>query len=126
MFSPNAPTLGHLNQLFGQVQMADALAQFSKTVFISKLAFVKENKLYQSLIGKQSEDSFQFSGTWWNFDLMLEDDTHLIIQIKATVLSLFSRDVLLNLPRKARVKRSEPSFSELQGFSYVHTKNVSK
>jgi hypothetical protein len=37
-----------LNQLLGQAQMADAFANFPQ-VRTSKLAFVKENKLYQSL-----------------------------------------------------------------------------
>lgn len=56
-----------LNQLLGQAQMADAFAKFSKTVFISKLAFVKENKLYQSLSSKRSEDGLQYKGTWEEF-----------------------------------------------------------
>lgn len=56
-----------LNQLLGQAQMADAFAKFSKTVFISKLAFVKENKLYQSLSSKKSEDGLQCKGTWEEF-----------------------------------------------------------
>ncbi|HID4045036.1 TPA: hypothetical protein ACXE9F_001452 [Pluralibacter gergoviae] len=56
-----------LNQLLGQAQMADAFAKFSKTVFISKLAFVKENKLYQSLSSKKSEDGIQCKGTWEEF-----------------------------------------------------------
>lgn len=56
-----------LNQLLGQAQMADAFAKFSVTVTTSKLAFVKENKLYQALKGKQSGDGHQFSGTWEEF-----------------------------------------------------------
>lgn len=60
------------------------------------------------------------------FELMLEDDAGMMFSTKAKTFSLSSRTALLNLPRKARVKRSEPSFSELQWFSYVHTKNVSK
>ncbi|MGV8638395.1 hypothetical protein ACV35T_02585, partial [Pseudomonas aeruginosa] len=36
-----------VNQLLGQAQMADAFAKFSVTVTTSKLAFVKENKLYR-------------------------------------------------------------------------------
>ncbi|MCW2478857.1 hypothetical protein [Candidatus Symbiopectobacterium sp. NZEC135] len=56
-----------LNQLLGQAQMADAFAQFSKTVLTSKMAFVKENKLYQSLKGKRSQDGLEFSGTWAEF-----------------------------------------------------------
>ncbi|MCO1937791.1 hypothetical protein FA431_32700, partial [Pseudomonas aeruginosa] len=56
-----------VNQLLGQAQMADSFAKFSKTVFISKLAFVKENKLYRAIQGKRSEDGLQFSGTWDEF-----------------------------------------------------------
>ena len=56
-----------LNQLLGQAQMADAFAKFSLTVSTSKLAFVKENKLYQSLKGKKTADGQQFSGTWDEF-----------------------------------------------------------
>ncbi|WP_334158688.1 hypothetical protein [Oryzomicrobium sp.] len=56
-----------LNQLLGQAQMADAFSQFSKTVFTSKLAFVKENKLYRALSGRKSENGIQFSGTWDEF-----------------------------------------------------------
>lgn len=56
-----------LNQLLGQAQMADAFAKFSKTVFISKLAFVKENKLYQSIAKNKTEDGLQLKGTWEEF-----------------------------------------------------------
>ena len=56
-----------LNQLLGQAQMADAFAKFSVTVTTSKLAYVKENKLYQALKGKQRGDGHQFSGTWEEF-----------------------------------------------------------
>ncbi|MCV0073271.1 hypothetical protein KUC74_20060 [Pseudomonas aeruginosa] len=60
-----------VNQLLGQAQMADAFAKFSKTVFISKLAFVKENKLYRAIKGKQGEDGLQLQGTWDEFCNML-------------------------------------------------------
>jgi hypothetical protein len=42
------------NQLLGQAQMALAFEEFSLTVRTSKLAFVKENKLYRALKGKKS------------------------------------------------------------------------
>lgn len=60
-----------LNQLLGQAQMADAFAKFSVTVTTSKLAFVKENKLYRTLSGKKSGDGHQFSGTWEEFCSLL-------------------------------------------------------
>lgn len=56
-----------LNQLLGQAQMADAFGKFSQTVWSSKLAFVKENKLYQSLKGKITPNGLELSGTWIEF-----------------------------------------------------------
>ena len=43
-----------LNQLLGQTQMAGAFEEFSRTVRTSKLAYVKENKLYRALVGRKS------------------------------------------------------------------------
>lgn len=60
-----------LNQLLGQTQMADAFAQFSLTVRTSKLAFVKENKLYRALKGKKTPDGQELSGTWDEFCRLL-------------------------------------------------------
>ncbi|WP_243729805.1 hypothetical protein, partial [Pseudomonas aeruginosa] len=60
-----------VNQLLGQAQMADAFAKFSVTVTTSKLAFVKENKLYRALQGKKTGDGHQFSGTWEEFCSLL-------------------------------------------------------
>lgn len=60
-----------VNQLLGQTQMADAFAKFSVTVTTSKLAFVKENKLYRALQGKKTGDGHQFSGTWEEFCSLL-------------------------------------------------------
>lgn len=57
-----------LNQLLGQAQMADSIAKFSLTVSTSKLAYVKENKLYRALRGQKSADGQQFlEGTWDEF-----------------------------------------------------------
>ncbi|KRP97460.1 hypothetical protein TX25_06020 [Pseudomonas lactis] len=56
-----------VNQLLGQAQMSDAFAKFSVTVTSSKIAFVKENKLYRALAGKQSGNGYQFQGTWEEF-----------------------------------------------------------
>lgn len=57
-----------LNQLLGQAQMSDAFAKFSVTVTTSKLAHVKENKLYRALKGQKSRDGHGFlSGTWQEF-----------------------------------------------------------
>ncbi|WP_448092466.1 hypothetical protein [Pseudomonas lini] len=57
-----------LNQLLGQAQMADSFTKFSLTVRTSKLAYVKENKLYKALKGKKTPDGQGFlSGTWDEF-----------------------------------------------------------
>lgn len=57
-----------VNQMLGQAQMADAFAKFSVTVTTSKLAFVKEHKLYRALKGQKSRDGHGFmSGTWQEF-----------------------------------------------------------
>lgn len=56
-----------LNQLLGQIQMARALTKLTLTVDVSKLAFVKENKLYQSLNGMKDLDGRGLSGTWEEF-----------------------------------------------------------
>ena len=60
-----------LNQLLGQAQMADAFEQFSRTVRTSKLAYVRENKLYRALKGIQTANGSPFSGTWDEFCLLL-------------------------------------------------------
>ncbi|MBN0690854.1 hypothetical protein JTM16_33975, partial [Pseudomonas aeruginosa] len=61
-----------VNQLLGQAQMAEAFTQFSLTVRTSKLAYVKETKLYRALKGKKSPDGQDFlSGTWEEFCLLL-------------------------------------------------------
>ncbi|MGG5965172.1 hypothetical protein ACQSED_26915 [Salmonella enterica] len=56
-----------LNQLLGQAQMAEAFGKFSQTVWSSKLAYVKENKLYQCLKGKTTPNGLELSGTWVEF-----------------------------------------------------------
>ena len=57
-----------LNQLLGQAQMAGAFEEFSRTVRTSKLAYVKENKLYQQLKGGLTPHGAEkLSGTWEEF-----------------------------------------------------------
>lgn len=60
-----------VNQLLGQAQVADAFGKFSQTVWSSKLAHVKENKLYRALAGKQMPNGLEFSGTWEEFCRLL-------------------------------------------------------
>lgn len=56
-----------VNQLLGQAQMADAMSQFSRTVRLSKLAHVKETKLYRALAGKKMPNGSALQGTWEEF-----------------------------------------------------------
>lgn len=60
-----------VNQLLGQAQMADAFGKFSQTVWSSKLAYVKENKLYRALAGKKNPNGLELLGTWEEFCAML-------------------------------------------------------
>lgn len=56
-----------VNQLLGQAQLAGAFEQFSRTVSVSKLAVVKENKLYQQLSGMRTPNGSELKGTWEEF-----------------------------------------------------------
>ncbi|ENY6783338.1 hypothetical protein ACF1CY_000754 [Providencia rettgeri] len=60
-----------LNQLLGQVQMADAFTKLTATVAVSKMAYVKENKLYQYLNGVNDRDGRGLKGTWEEFCKLL-------------------------------------------------------
>ncbi|PIA65836.1 hypothetical protein CDR19_25790, partial [Ectopseudomonas toyotomiensis] len=60
-----------VNQLLGQAQMAETFGKFSQTVWASKLAFVKENKLYRAIKGKTAPNGLVFSGTWEEFCSLL-------------------------------------------------------
>lgn len=60
-----------LNQLLGQAKMADAFCKFTATVAISKMAYVKESKLYQLLAGMKDRDGRGFTGTWEEFCKLL-------------------------------------------------------
>lgn len=56
-----------VNQLLGQAQMAEAISKLTATVSVSKMAFVKENKLYRQLAGAQNRDGRGLNGTWEEF-----------------------------------------------------------
>lgn len=57
-----------VNQLLGQAQIAGAFEDFSRTVRTSKLAHVKENKLYRALAGmKNPHGAENLRGTWEEF-----------------------------------------------------------
>ncbi|MGV5427481.1 hypothetical protein ACV4WK_34240, partial [Pseudomonas aeruginosa] len=57
-----------VNQLLGQAQLAGAFEDFSRTVRISKLAYVKENKLYREIKGMKFRTGAEsMNGTWEEF-----------------------------------------------------------
>lgn len=57
-----------VHQLLGQSQMAGAVEAFSRTVRISKLALVKERKLYRAIAGGKIPHGAQvLNGTWEEF-----------------------------------------------------------
>lgn len=61
-----------VNQLLGQAQMAGAFEEFSRTVRTSKLAYVKENKLYRAIAGRKSPHGAEImSGSWEEFCALL-------------------------------------------------------
>lgn len=45
-----------VNQLLGQVQMANSFARFADVVSLTKLKHIKETKMYRALAGKQGVD----------------------------------------------------------------------
>lgn len=60
-----------VNQLLGQAQMATALGKMAETFGVSKLAAVKEGKLYQSLKGTATPNGSELMGTWEEFCSLL-------------------------------------------------------
>ncbi|MBR8368581.1 hypothetical protein [Burkholderia cenocepacia] len=61
-----------VNQLLGQAQVAGAFEEFSRTVRITKLAFVKENKLYRQIEGMKLRTGAEpLKGTWEEFCSLL-------------------------------------------------------
>jgi vacuolar-type H+-ATPase subunit I/STV1 len=59
------------NQILGQVQMARSIARFADVVSLSKLAHIKETKMYRALQGKKGIDAdgneIADVGTWDGF-----------------------------------------------------------
>lgn len=64
-----------LNQMLGQIQMGRAFAKFADVVSISKLAHIKETKMYRALAGKTGVDrdgnEITDVGTWEGFCLVI-------------------------------------------------------
>jgi hypothetical protein len=56
-----------VNQLLGQAQAFQAAGDLLRTFGVSKLAIVKENKLYQQLAGTFTPNGSELRGTWAEF-----------------------------------------------------------
>ena len=56
-----------VNQLLGQAQAFQAAGNLLQTFGVSKLAIVKENKLYQQLSGSKTPNGLELKGTWVEF-----------------------------------------------------------
>jgi hypothetical protein len=56
-----------VNQLLGQAQAFQAAGDLLRTFGVSKLAIVKENKLYQQLAGSTTPNGSELKGTWVEF-----------------------------------------------------------
>ena len=56
-----------VNQLLGQAQAFQAAGNLLQTFGVSKLALVKENKLYQQLSGMKTPNGSELKGTWVEF-----------------------------------------------------------
>ena len=56
-----------VNQLLGQAQAFQAAGNLLRTFGVSKLALVKESKLYQQLSGMKAPNGSELKGTWVEF-----------------------------------------------------------
>lgn len=56
-----------VNQLLGQAQAFQAAGNLLQTFGVSKLAIVKESKLYQQLNGMKTPNGLELKGTWVEF-----------------------------------------------------------
>ncbi|CAD6006025.1 TPA: hypothetical protein ACV5CF_001917 [Escherichia coli] len=104
-----------LNQLLDQAQMADAFEQFSRTVRTSKLAFVKENKLYRNLKGKKTPNGSEFSGTWDEFCNVLGISVDKA-DLDIANLRTFGEKALESMPRMGSGYRELRQFRRLQDY----------
>ena len=60
-----------VNQLLGQAQAFQAAGNLLQTFGVSKLALVKQNKLYQQLSGMKAPNGLELKGTWVEFCQLL-------------------------------------------------------
>ncbi|ECH3812651.1 hypothetical protein FPC62_00715 [Salmonella enterica] len=101
-----------LNQLLGQAQMADAFGKFSRTVRTSKLAFIKENKLYRHLKGNKTPHGAEFSGTWEGFCELLGSSVDQVDR-DITNLRTFGEEALESMSRMGIGYRELRQFRKL-------------
>lgn len=88
-----------VNQLVGQVQMAQAFSKFTTVVSLSKLQYIKENKLYRVLSGKIADESDEKAptvSTWDGFCRLL-GTTASKVDEDLRNLSVFGEDALNSL-----------------------------
>ncbi|VVG72118.1 hypothetical protein PAP18089_03111 [Pandoraea apista] len=102
-----------VNQLLGQAQMAGAFEQFSRTVRISKLAYVKENKLYRQIKGlKLRTGSESLDGTWEEFCGLLGMSVDKV-DLDITNLRTFGEEALESMSRMGIGYRELRQFRKL-------------
>lgn len=91
-----------MNQLLGQFQMAQAISSFTTVVGLSKLAHIKENKLYRGLAGKKVLDATGAEitdvGTWAGFCRMIGSSSQTIDE-QLQNRRVFGEEALDNLSR---------------------------
>lgn len=87
-----------LNQLLGQAQAFQAAGNLLQTFGVSKLAIVKENKLYQSLSGQKTPNGLELKGTWVEFCELLGISDEKANQDIAN-LQVFGEDALEQMQR---------------------------
>lgn len=105
-----------LNQLIGQIQMTGAIAKLTTVVGLTKLAYIKENRMYKALAGKKGTDrngnEIADVGTWEGFCLAIgttrqkaDED---LLNLKA-----FGEDALEDLNRVGAGYREMRQFRKL-------------
>lgn len=91
-----------MNQILGQVQMARAISKFTDVVGLTKLAHIKESKMYRAIAGKKGLDSegneIPDVGTWDGFCRLIGTSANKIDEDLLN-LRIFGEEALENLSR---------------------------
>jgi hypothetical protein len=88
-----------VNQLLGQASLADASEQFFRTVRTSKLAYIKEHKLYKAIAGMKNPHGAELlKGTWEEFCGLLKKSVDQIDR-DITNLNAFGEEALDSMGR---------------------------